>query len=59
MKKAHQLLLSEKQKEMLEELKEDTGITTISGIFFLALTKLHRSYHPLLEITEEKKENEN
>jgi len=57
MKKAHQLLLSEKQLEMLAELKEDTGITTISGIFFLALTKLHRSYRPLLENNEEKNEN--
>jgi hypothetical protein len=59
MKKAHQLLLSEKQKEMLEELKEDTGITTISGIFFLALTKLHRSYHPLLDNNEEKNDKKN
>lgn len=58
MKKAHQLLLSEKQLEMLAELKEDTGLTTISGIFFMALTKLHRSYHPLLDNkTEEKNEN--
>lgn len=59
MKKPHQLLLSEKQVEMLEELKEDTGLTTTSGVFFQALTKLHRSYHPLQDNNENKNDEEN
>lgn len=59
MKKPHQLLLSEKQVEMLEELKEDTGLTTTSGVFFMALTKLHRSYHPLVDNKEEQNDKKN
>lgn len=59
MKKPHQLLLGEKQIEMLEQLKGDTGITTTSGVFFLALAKLHRSYHPLLDNKTEEKNDEN
>lgn len=45
-KKPHQLLLTERQLEMVEKLKKETGMTSTSYIFFQALDSLHKAYFP-------------